>query len=169
MQNIYLVGFMGTGKTAVGRLLARRLKRKFFDLDDLIEEEERMSIPDIFAKKGEPYFRSAEKRVLFKVSLQDNLIIACGGGIVIDEENIDCMKKTGKIICLSASADVILKRTSKYTHRPLLNVVNPKEKIEELLKQRAAYYASADIAIDATRLSVAESAEAIIAALAARV
>jgi shikimate kinase len=156
MNNIYLVGFMGTGKTAVGEELARKKKLQFVDLDKLIELKEKRSISDIFAKEKEPYFRRLEKRVLKEVSLQKNFVVACGGGIVLDKDNINTMKNTGVMFCLSASAEVILKRTSGVTCRPLLNVDNPKEKIELLLKMRAPYYACADKTIDTSRLSLKE-------------
>ena len=154
--NIYLVGFMGTGKTSVGRELAKRLERSFIDLDELIELKEKMLIPDIFAKKGEPYFRRAEKRALKEVSSQKEFIVGCGGGIVIDPDNIKVMKETGTIICLTAAPAVILKRTSKTTHRPLLKVSDPRKQIELLLKMRAPYYAQADKSIDTSKLSVRE-------------
>ena len=102
MNNIYLVGFMGTGKTAVGKELAKKKKLQFVDLDELIELREKRVISDIFAKNGEPYFRKAEKRVLKEVSKEKKFMVACGGGIVLDKGNIKIMKETGIIICLTA-------------------------------------------------------------------
>ena len=154
MSNIYLVGFMGTGKTTVGRELAREKKWQFADLDNLIELWEKCLIADIFAKKGEPYFRKLEKKVLKEASREKNFVFACGGGIVIDPENIKIMKNTGKIICLCADPEVILKRTASCRHRPLLNVKDPKKQIELLLKVRSPYYALADKLIDTSKLSV---------------
>ncbi len=162
MGNIYLVGFMGTGKTFVGKELTRRIKRQFVDLDDLIELKEKRAIRDIFVKKGEPYFRKIEKKALREISKEDNFVIACGGGIVMDEENIKTMKNTGIIVCLTASADTILKRTSGYAHRPLLNVSDPKKQIGLLLKLRAPYYALADKTIDTTELSVKKVVDRVI-------
>lgn len=162
MNNIYLVGFMGTGKTAVGRELARKKKMHFVDLDELIELKERRTISGIFAKEGEPYFRKVEKRVLKEVSTQKKFVVACGGGIVLDKDNIRTMKETGLAVCLTASPEVILKRTSAYAHRPLLNVKEPKKQIDLLLKMRAPYYALADKAIDTTHSSVKEATEKII-------
>jgi len=156
MKNIILVGFMGTGKTAVGKALARRLKMKFVDMDDLIEGREGMKIPDIFASKGEPYFRSVEKEVAREVSAQSGLVIAAGGGAVIDGENVKNLKSSGVMVCLTATADKILGRTRAHTHRPLLNVSDPKEKISELLAKRAEYYARADYRIDTSELSIDE-------------
>jgi len=159
--NIYLVGFMGTGKSAVGRELAERLKWHFVDLDKLIELREKRRISDIFAREGEAYFRRLEKGVLKETAGQNKFVVACGGGIVIDEDNIKIMKETGEIICLTASVDVILQRTAQYTHRPLLNVPDPKQRIKELLDLRAPFYARADYSIDTSRLSVKEVVEQI--------
>ncbi len=162
MNNIYLVGFMGTGKTVVGKELAKRKKWQFADLDDLIELKEKRIISEIFAKNGEPYFRKIEKKVLSEVSKEKNFVVSCGGGIVMNPQNIKIMKKTGIIICLSAAIEVILKRISGTTRRPLLNVLDPKERIASLLKLRAPYYALADEAIDTSKLSVGKVVEKII-------
>ncbi len=156
-RNIYLVGFMGTGKTAVGKELARRLKWYFADIDELIELKEKRAIRDIFAKEGEPYFRRIEKQSLAEISREKGFVVACGGGIVIDAGNINIMKESGLMVCLTATPDVILKRTQGYVHRPLLNVSNPKEQIELLLKLRAPYYAQADKTIDTSKISVKEA------------
>jgi len=161
MKNIILVGFMGTGKTAVGKALAKRLGMKFVDIDDVIEEREGMNISDIFEKKGEPYFRSAEKRVVKEVSAKSGLVVAAGGGTVIDEENVRNFKVNGAVFCLVATAETILERTKGHMHRPLLNVSDPKEKIIELLAKRAEYYARADYRVDTTDLSVEQVAEKI--------
>jgi shikimate kinase len=147
---------MGTGKTTIGRELAKKKKWQFVDLDELIQLKEKRLIADIFAKDKEPYFRRIEKQVLKSVAREKNIVFACGGGIVIDKENIRIMKNTGKIICLVASPEVILKRTSGYGHRPLLNTPDPKKQIELLLKLRAPYYALADETIDTSKLSVAQ-------------
>lgn len=155
-MNIVLVGFMGTGKTAIGKLLAKKLEMKYISTDELIEHKERRSINDIFKKSGEPYFRRVEKEVVKKVGELDKFIIDAGGGVVLDKENVQNLKKNGKIICLTATPDAILERTKRYYHRPLLNTKNPKEKIEELLKVRAPFYAQADATIDTTNLTPEE-------------
>ena len=156
MNNIYLVGFMGTGKTCVGRELAKRKKWQFVDLDGLIELREKRCIPDIFAKNGEPYFRRLEKKILKEVAKEKKFVVACGGGIVIDRKNIKIMKETGTLICLSATPEVILKRTRGVHHRPLLNVENPREKIGFLLKVRAPFYALAHKTIDTSSMPMGE-------------
>jgi shikimate kinase len=162
MNNIYLVGFMGTGKTSTGKELAKRKKLQFMDLDELIELKQKRLISDIFAEKGEPYFRRVEKQVLKQVSKEKKFVVACGGGIVLDPENIKIMKETGIMVCLTSSPEAICKRTSACSTRPLLNVKDPKKQIEHLLKMRAPYYAKADKAIDTSKLSVKETAEKII-------
>ena len=162
MGNIYLVGFMGTGKTSVGKELAKKKKWQFVDLDDLIEFQEKRQISDIFAKEGEPNFRNIEKQVLKKVAKENKFVVACGGGIVIDKDNIKIMKDTGILICLTASSDLILKRTSGYKHRPLLNVKEPKKQIDLLLKLRQPYYALVDTCIDTSKSSVKEVTEKIL-------
>lgn len=162
MHNIYLVGFMATGKTHIGKELARKKKWRFVDLDDLIELREKRKISDIFAREGQPYFRRLEKRILKEVAKEKKFVVACGGGAVIDPENIKIMKETGTIICLSAPLEVILKRSFGSSARPLLNVANPKKQIELLLKLRAPYYGRADKTIDTSKLSVKEVVERII-------
>jgi len=156
MENIYLVGFMASGKTVTGKELAKSQKWQFADLDELIEFKERRSIADIFTKEGEPYFRRVEKLVLREVAAEECFVVACGGGVVLDPDNLRLMKQTGKVVCLTVSAETILKRTCGKSHRPLLNVVDPKKQIELLLKLRAPYYAQADVKIDTDKLSVKE-------------
>lgn len=154
MGNIYLVGFMATGKTVVGKQVAGQLSQQFIDLDSLIEERQKRKIVQIFAEDGEPYFRRLEKQALKGISTQRDLVVACGGGIVKDLENIQIVKQTGTMICLSARSEVILARTRGSRLRPLLNVDNPQDKIEELLKIRAPFYAQADYIIDTSDLAV---------------
>jgi len=161
-MNIYLVGFMGTGKSAVGRALSRKKGWCFVDLDELIEAKEKNSIAEIFAIEGEPSFRLKEQEMLKSVAVQNEMVVACGGGVVINPENIRLMKDSGKLICLSATPEVILKRTQGKTHRPLLNVENPREQIDLLLKKRAVYYSQADWTIDTSILSVNEVVENIL-------
>ena len=155
-DNIYLVGFMGTGKSSVGRELAKRQNKEFIDLDHLIELEEGRKISDIFAKEGESHFRGIETRILRKVSKKNAAVIACGGGIVIIEDNVRIMKESGRIFCLTAEPETILQRTKNNSERPLLNVADPKAQIELLLKKRAPYYKLADEIIDTTNDSIPE-------------
>lgn len=165
MQHIALVGFMGTGKTVVGKKLAEKLGREFLELDSLIEEREGISIREIFEKKGEPYFRKIEKDVVREAVQKKGVIISAGGGAIIDEENFKNLKKNGVVICLEASPDVILERTKGLTTRPLLDVPDPKERIEELLKKRDPYYKKADFCINTDNLTVTQVVEKIISLL----
>lgn len=162
MGNIYLVGFMGTGKTAVGKELAKRKKWCFADLDELVELKEKRSIADIFAKDKEPYFRSIETQILKEVAKEEKFVVACGGGIVLKKENIAAMKESGIIVCLSAAPEIILKRISGCTHRPLLNVADPRGQVELLMKLRAPYYAQADKTIDTSKATIKEVTDKII-------
>ncbi len=162
MKNIVLVGFMGTGKTAVARELSKRLNMIYVSTDDLIKQREGMAINDIFAQKGEPYFRDVESAVAKEVSKESGAVIDAGGGIVLRDENISCLKAAGTLVCLSADAAKILERTKKYNHRPLLNVDDPRAKVGELLEKRAPFYAKVDFHIDTTNLSIKEVADKII-------
>lgn len=163
MNNIYLVGFMGTGKTAVGKELSKRLNLDFVDIDKMIVEREKRSINDIFASSGEQYFRKIEKEILEETANQKAKVVSCGGGIVLNYDNIALMKQTGSLIALSARIDVILQRTKNNNKRPLLNAANPKEKIAELLEFRKPYYSKADFIIDTSDLSVGQVVEKILA------
>lgn len=147
---------MGTGKTTVGRLLARKKKRHFVDLDDLIELKERRRILDIFAQSGEPYFRKKEKEALKEVAREKGFIVACGGGVVMDKENIGIMKDSGTLVCLCAQPEVIIKRTAGFGHRPLLQVKEPAKQIQLLMKLRAPYYAQAHKTIDTSKIPAEE-------------
>ena len=153
-MNIYLVGFMGTGKTVVGRQLAKQKGWNFVDLDELIELQQQRRIVDIFAQEGEAYFRKIEKKILKQAATQNKFVVACGGGVVLDPDNIKLMKKTGILICLCATGEEILKRVSASSLRPILNVAKPRERIELLLKMRAPYYMQADKTIDTSRSSI---------------
>lgn len=161
MKNIYLVGFMGTGKSSVGRELAALLRRRFVDMDELIEFRQKRSIADIFAKEGEAHFRRLEKELLQELSQDQACVVSCGGGIVLDPANIALMKSSGTMVCLSARPDVILERTASSGNRPLLHVSDPAGRIAELLARRAPLYGQADICIDTTSFSIRQAAEAI--------
>ncbi len=156
---------MGTGKTSTGQELARQLKRNFLDLDELIEQQEAKAIADIFKEKGEAYFRALEKKLLTEISRKDQQVVSCGGGIVIDPENILLMKETGVMVCLFATPEIILERTRKFSHRPLLNVPDPLERISVLLAQRRKFYEQADIIVDNSAISVVQTAVQILKSL----
>lgn len=152
-MNIVLIGFMGTGKTTIATELSHRLGMKYVSTDDLIEKKERRTINEIFMKSGEDYFRDVESAVIRDTACMDNLVIDTGGGAVMRDENTAYMKSNGIVVCLTADADVIMERTRKYKHRPLLNVEDPKRKIRDLLAKRSPHYAKADYTIDTGKLT----------------
>ena len=162
MKNVYLVGFMGAGKTAVGRILADKINKEFIEMDDIIEADEGRSIVDIFAQQGEAYFRRCEKKLLNDLSARKDLIIGCGGGLVCDSENLEILRDTGLVFCLKVSALTAYGRTRHQTHRPILNVDNPLRIIEELLSKRAPCYDQAHYSIDTDGISPDAVADKII-------
>ncbi len=150
-KNIVLIGFMGSGKSLTSNKLARVLKRKIFSTDKLIEQRESRAITDIFRDSGEAYFRKVEKDVVGEVSGQTGIILDCGGGVVLDAENMANLKKNGIVFYLSAPPQRIYNNIKGQKHRPLLNVEDPQSKIGELLQARKAYYEKADVIIDADK------------------
>jgi shikimate kinase len=152
--NIALTGFMAVGKSAVGRNLARKLRRRFVDLDRIIEKSEGMKIKDIFGRKGESYFRRAEKRALVKVLFQSEQVIATGGGAVMDEENLLLLREKSFLVCLTANPEMLLLRAGDNRQRPLLEDGDRVQRIRELLALRERYYAQAHVSIDTSDLTV---------------
>ena len=161
-MNVILTGFMATGKSKVGKEVARLLKMKFIDTDDLIEKKVGMKISEIFANEGEEYFRNIESEIAKEVGSLDHCVVATGGGIVVRQKNIDNLTKNGKIIYLSASVKKILERVCKNSDRPLLNTKNKKSKIEKLLAKREPYYKKNDFSVDTTNTTPIEAAKKII-------
>jgi shikimate kinase len=139
-SNIILTGFMGTGKTTVGRLLAQRLQRPFTDTDDLIVARDGRAVADIFAQDGEAAFRAWERTVALELAQQDGLVIATGGRLMLDEENAAALSASGQVFCLTAVPQTILARVQDDARRPLLNVPNPAERIAFLLEARREGY-----------------------------
>ncbi|BDU50432.1 shikimate kinase [Haliovirga abyssi] len=161
-KNIVLIGYMGTGKSTIGKILSKELKMEFIDTDLLIEKNIKMSIKDIFENFGEKYFRDLESKIAKEVSKLNNKIISTGGGIVLRDENINNLKKTGMVVLLKANADTIYERVSKNSDRPLLNVENPKEKINKMLIERKLNYERfKDIEIETDNKTVNEIFEII--------
>ena len=154
MRNIVLVGFMGTGKTAVGKVLAEKLNMRYVSIDGLIESREGRTIKDIFRDDGEPHFRRVEKEVVREISGAAGQVIDAGGGIVLDEENLRNLQKGGIVICLWAEAQTIDERTKGHGHRPLLNVDDPEKSIKDLLESRKPFYKKADFHVDTTGLDI---------------
>lgn len=147
-MNVVLTGFMGTGKTAVGRELSRILNMEIVDIDDEIERSWKMKINDIFKDFGEACFRDIETEMIKKFSMADNIIISTGGGAVLRKENMEALRASGTVFCLSASPRTILERTRENDDRPLLKGDNPMARIEDLLSFRRPFYEQAGILID---------------------
>jgi len=162
MGNIVLTGFMGTGKTAVGRELSRLLNMKIVDVDTEIEKSRQMTINEIFKQSGELRFREMETEMIRELSERKDVIISTGGGAVLRQENVDVLRKQGIIVCLMATPETILKRTSHSSNRPLLQVEDPFEKIKELLDFRRPFYEKADVMIDTDGKTPRQIAEEII-------
>ena len=145
---------MAVGKSAIGRTLAKKLRRRFVDLDRVIERAEGRKVREIFEHKGEAYFRQLEKQALAEVLEKNNQIIATGGGVILDDQNLQILREKALLIGLSAEMDVLLARAGDATKRPLLQGNNRRERIEDLLRQRAARYAQAHVTIDTSNLTV---------------
>ena len=160
--NIVLVGFMGTGKSVVGRVIAQKLEFHFIDTDDVIEQTSKAKISDIFAEHGEDYFRDLESQAVKSVVLMKNQVVATGGGVVLRSSNIDLLRTGGPIFCLNATPKAIWDRVRSSRSRPLLRGPEPLKKIETLLDKRAPYYALADHQIETTGVAVDRVADEII-------
>lgn len=139
-KNIVLIGFMGTGKTSVGRVLARRLRRRWVDLDRRVETKEKKRIFEIFEQRGEVYFRKLEKDAVEEVARLKRTVITTGGGVVMDTENMDRLEHNGVVVLLEASPVTIYSRVSRSKHRPLLHGEDPMGHIIKLLEQRKPLY-----------------------------
>lgn len=161
MATIVLTGFMGTGKSTVGRALAERLGKPFIDVDERIEQRAGASIAEIFARYGEAAFRQFEREEL-ALALREDAVVATGGGAIVDPENLARMRAAGPIVCLTASVDAILARTRSDTSRPLLQHEDQRQRIETLLVERASAYAQADVCVDTTHRSPEQVVEAIL-------
>ncbi|MBQ7197960.1 MAG: shikimate kinase [Selenomonadaceae bacterium] len=150
-NNLILTGFMGTGKTSLGKLLAEKLGRCFVDLDQKIEQDTGLTVPQIFEMYGEKYFRELEKKAVEEVSQRRNLVIATGGGTVKNEENIRMLKSSGMIICLTTEPEEIFRRTERRGERPVLDGGEDRlATIKKLLTERQKFYAQADYTVDTT-------------------
>jgi shikimate kinase len=138
--NLYLVGFMGTGKSTVGRAVAHRLNFQLLDSDHEIEKQQGKTIPEIFAQEGEPAFRALERHFIEHGHPAQRSVVACGGGLVIQPGMLALLRTKGVVVCLHASLATVLARTARNRNRPLLDVENPEERITTLYAAREAIY-----------------------------
>ena len=141
-NNIFLVGLMGSGKTTIGKLIAKKLRYKFIDTDLLMEEKTGVKVPLIFEYEGEEGFRKRETKILSEVLLSDNIVLATGGGIVLSDNNRQQLKERGNVIYLNAEINELAKRLSNDKTRPLLQNTDIKEKLKELMGHRSFLYES---------------------------
>jgi len=169
MNDVFLVGFMGSGKSTVGPLLAERLHMPFVDLDARIVAEQGRPIADLFAEGGESYFRGLEHDALASLTATEPAVIACGGGIVTREDSRELLGRLGTVVYLRTTAAETLSRISDRSSRPLLSGPNAAEDARDLLEARSALYeAVADIEIDTVGARPLRLAERIAAMIAAR-
>jgi shikimate kinase len=160
--NIVLVGFMGTGKTTVGRVLAGRTGRPLLDMDAEIEARAGKAVSDIFRDDGEPAFRRMERDLVRDLAARSGLLISSGGGIVLDPLNIADFSRTGLVACLLADAETILRRVESETHRPLIQVADRRARVTELLDRRRPLYEAIPFRIDTSHLEPAAIADRIL-------
>lgn len=162
-MNIILIGFMGAGKSEIGRRLAKELKCNFLDTDELIEKSDGRKIADIFKEEGEDFFRGLETEVLGTLQDYENFVLATGGGIVLKEENVALLKSMGRVVLLFAEPEVIYARVKSKTHRPLLQVADPEAEIRKILSYRDPFYIkAADFKVDTSKLSPDEVVKGIL-------
>jgi len=138
--NLYLVGFMGTGKTTVGRVVAQRLGFHLLDSDAEIERLQGRTISQIFAEAGEPAFRAMEREFVERGHPGERTVVACGGGLVVQPGMLETLQQRGVVVCLHASIETILERTSRHRTRPLLAVEDPEARVRTLFAQREPIY-----------------------------
>jgi shikimate kinase len=161
-MNIILIGFMGAGKTVVGKRLAADLGYSYLDCDELIEKTAQQTISEIFARHGETYFRILETEVVKSLPDYDRFVISTGGGMVLRPANVALLKQAGPLVLLWAQPEVIYQRVKEEKHRPLLNVAEPLAEIKKILAARQPLYEqAADYKIDTSKLSVEKVIEEI--------
>jgi shikimate kinase len=158
IRNLALIGFMGTGKSSVGRMVADCLHFTFLDTDHVIEARAGKPIKEIFAQDGEPAFRDWEARIVEELTHRRKTVISTGGGLPTRETNLNSLKGHALVICLWASPEAIYERVRDHSHRPLLNNTDPLAKIRELLAVREAHYRQADVLVNTEMRSIREVA-----------
>lgn len=149
MENVFLIGFMGSGKSTIASYLTENYGMEMIDMDQLIVEREGMTISDIFTQKGEQYFRDAETKLLIEMETEQNKVVSCGGGVVLREENVQSMKKCGQVVLLDAKPETILERVKDDDNRPLLHGNKNVQFIRDMMEKRQPKYeAAADFVVD---------------------
>ncbi|MBI5033740.1 MAG: 3-dehydroquinate synthase [Chloroflexi bacterium] len=164
---LVLTGFMGAGKTSVGQVIAKKLRREFIDMDVVIEQEEGMPISKIFETRGEPYFRALESALCARLAARENLVVATGGGALVNPDN-RAQFKDAFVVCLDATPSEIYSRLKDQHNRPLLSTPNPQQRIVELMSARRDAYAQVEWHLDTTSKTVEQIAEEIIGLLSPR-
>jgi shikimate kinase len=162
IQNLALVGFMGTGKTTIGRMVAETLRFAFVDTDEMIEARTGKTIAEIFASDGEPKFRELESNTVDELASRKKSVISTGGGLPVFGNNLERLKPHSLTVCLWSSPEKIFERIRGQSHRPLLNEPNPLAKIRELLAVREPFYRRADVLVNTELRSAREVAQQII-------
>jgi len=163
LGNISIIGFMGSGKSTVGRIIAKKLDLLFIDMDNIIELSEEYLISDIFDRKGEEYFRDIESRVVRKIYNNNNCVFACGGGVVNRRENMELIRSSSNVIYLEISPDTAFKRLKGASNRPLIKTEDPEMKISDLIKKRRPLYEKySDITINTDNTGPGKTADMII-------
>lgn len=162
IHNVALIGFMGTGKSSVGHLVAAALQFKFVDTDELIEQQAGRSISDIFAAEGEGTFRDYERNIVAELCHQRELVIATGGGLAANEAHLASLKTHALVVCLWAGPESIWERVKHQSHRPLLHDPDPQATIRRLLAQREPFYRQADVLVNTETRSVREVAQQVL-------
>jgi shikimate kinase len=162
IRNLALIGFMGTGKSSVGRLIAEQLHYSFIDTDELIESRAGKSVSAIFAEDGEPAFRRREKEIVAELASRNRSVIATGGGLGANEQNLASLKEHSLVVCLWASPEKIWERVRSQTHRPLLREADPLANIRQLLISREPLYKQADVLLNTEVRSLKEVAQQVL-------
>lgn len=158
IRNLVLAGFMGTGKSTVGRVVASQLRFQFLDTDELIVRRAGKPIAAIFQQDGEAAFRQLERQVVAELESADRTVISTGGGLVVDPANLASLKRHALVVCLWASPESIFHRVRSHNHRPLLNQPDPLGTIRGLLAARRTAYAQSDVLVSTELRSVREVA-----------
>jgi shikimate kinase len=162
LVNIALIGFMGTGKTSVGRLVADQLRFEYLDTDELIQTQTGRTITEIFATDGEIFFRALEEKIVGEIAARQKTVISTGGGLPVNPKNLAGLKSHALVVSLWSSPEKIWERVRHQSHRPLLHGENPQAKIRELLAARAPFYKQADVLLNTDVRSVREVAQQVV-------